>query len=155
MQRVRSVIVPAVAVLAVAAMAATAPAKSSTTKLYAKMSGSQETPDKGNPKATGKATITFSAKKGLCYSITPRHLSGKAAAGHIHKGKKGEAGPVFVALFTKPKKLQNGNLHGCVSSTAAQNAAIKAKPSDFYVNVHTKKYPAGELRGQLTKKAYF
>ncbi|HEX8157792.1 MAG TPA: CHRD domain-containing protein [Solirubrobacteraceae bacterium] len=152
MRRSRTMIVAPAAVIATAALASASPAASTTTELYASLSGSQEVPTKGNPAASGTAEITISSAKGLCYSITLKKLSGTPQAGHIHRGKKGKAGPVFVALFAKPKTPRYGKISGCVSSTKAQQNAIKAKPANFYVNVHTKKYPNGELRGQLSAK---
>jgi hypothetical protein len=152
MRRSRVLIVAPAAVIATTALATASPAASTTTELYATLSGSQEVPTKGNPAASGKAEITISSTKGLCYSITLKKVSGPPQAGHIHRGKKGKAGPIFVDLFTKPKTPKKGKISGCVSSTKAQQRAIKAKPADFYVNVHTKKYPNGEVRGQLSAK---
>jgi hypothetical protein len=69
---------------------------------------------------------------------------------HIHSDKKGKAGAVFVTLFAKATPLKNDKVSGCVTTTAVKLKAIAAKPSANYVNVHTKKYASGALRGQLT-----
>ena len=91
----------------------------------------------------------ISSAKGQCYSITLKKLSGTPQAGHRHRGKKGKAGPVFVALFAKPKTPRYGKISGCVSSTKAQQNAIKAKPANFYVNVHSTAHKDGAIRGQI------
>jgi Cu/Zn superoxide dismutase len=117
------------------------------TKYTASMSGAQEVPA-NNSKATGNATITVTADK-LCYVIAAKKLDGVPQAAHIHSGKKGKAGPVYVTLFAKATPLKYGRVTGCVTAKPAQIKAIAAKPGAYYVNVHTKKYASGALRGQL------
>jgi Cu/Zn superoxide dismutase len=148
MSRTRIAVGVCVATIATASLASVSNAASP--KFTAAMSGAQEVPTKGDAKTTGKATITATGKK-LCYTIVVKNLSGVPQAGHIHSGVKGKAGPVFVTLFAKPKAPKKGKLSGCVSATASQIKAISAKPSAYYVNVHTKEYPNGALRGQLKK----
>jgi hypothetical protein len=71
-------------------------------------------------------------------------------AGHIHKGKKGKAGDVVVPLFaTQSSKTTR---KGCARDQKASTLrAILSHPSNYYVNVHTKMFPAGAARGQLKK----
>jgi Cu/Zn superoxide dismutase len=137
-----------VATLATATVVAVS-AAAGPTKYSASMSGTKEIP-KNASKATGKATVTVTGKR-LCYVITTTNLGEVPLAAHIHSAKAGKAGPVFVALFGKAKALKHGKVSGCVTTTAAKLKAIAAKPSAFYANVHTQKYPAGALRGQLKK----
>lgn len=137
-----------VATLSTAALAGVSSAATST-KYTAAMSGAQEVPA-NHSKATGKATITVTAKK-LCYVITSTNLDGVPQMAHIHSGKKGKAGGVYVTLFAQATPLKYGRVKGCVTAKAAQLHAIAAKPSSFYVNVHTMKYASGALRGQLEK----
>jgi Cu/Zn superoxide dismutase len=137
-----------VATLATATVAAVSNAASST-KYSASMSGAKEIP-KNASKATGKATITVTGKR-LCYVITTTNLGEVPLAAHLHSAKAGKAGPVFVALFGKPTPLKKGKVSGCVTTTAAKLKAIAAKPSSFYANVHTAKFPSGAMRGQLKK----
>jgi hypothetical protein len=148
MSRTRFAVGICVATLATATVAAVSTAAGST-KYSASMSGTKEIP-KNASKATGKAKITVTGKR-LCYAITTTNLGGVPQAAHIHSAKAGKAGPVFVALFTKATPLKHGTVSGCVTTTTAKLKAIAAKPSAFYVNVHTKKYPVGALRGQLKK----
>jgi hypothetical protein len=148
MFRTRFAVGICVAMLATATVAAVSSAATST-KYSASMSGAKEIP-KNASKATGKATITVTGKR-LCYVITTTNLGEVPLAAHIHNGKAGKAGPVFVALFGKATPLKHGKVSGCVTTTTAKLKAIAAKPSSFYANVHTKKYPAGAMRGQLKK----
>jgi hypothetical protein len=148
MSRIRIAIAWGVAISVLAVLATVSSAADTTLK--ATMSGSQEKP-KGDPDGTGTAVLTLKSSQ-VCYVITPKKAGTTFSAGHIHAGKKGVAGPVFINLFTKPKKLKGGKLSGCSPTVkAADIAKVKAKPADYYVNIHNAKYPAGAIRGQLKK----
>jgi hypothetical protein len=110
----------------------------------AKLDASQEIPKQAVkvPAARGAFTATISGSK-LHWKLTFSKLSGPANAAHIHLGAMGKAGNVLVPLC--------GPCKSGVSGTATLTAALK---KDFtkhllYVNVHTAKNPAGEIRGQL------
>jgi hypothetical protein len=129
------------ATLAAAAFAPAALAGAATTTLHATLSGKAEVPKAG----TGSARITLDETKGrICYRIALKGV-GTTMAGHIHKGGKTVAGPVFVPLFAKPTTQPKG----CVTAKKSAIKAIKKNPSGYYVNVLTAKYPAGAARGQL------
>ena len=148
MTRSRIVIASCAAISVLGAQAAVSSAADTTLK--ATMSGSQEKP-KGDPDGTATAVVTVKSNK-VCYVITPKKAGTTFAAGHIHAGKKGVAGPIFINLFTKPKTLKGGKLSGCSPTVKASNLAkVKATPGDYYVNIHNAKYPAGAVRGQLKK----
>src|SRR3954466_8892082 len=115
MTRIRVVIAGCAAICLTASLATVSSAAD--TKLYAKMSGSQEKP-KGDPDGTGTAVLTLKSSQ-VCYVITPKKAGTTFSAGHIHAGKKGVAGPVFINLFTKPKKLKGGKLSGCSPTVKA------------------------------------
>lgn len=142
MSRMRkSVLAIVVGVLALAFGAAGVAGAATT--LHATLSGKKEVPKAGS--GTGSARLTLDAKKGrICYSISLKGV-GTAVAGHIHKGGKSTAGPVFVALFAKATKKPKG----CVSAKKSAVRAIRRHPGRYYVNVHTAKYPGGAARGQL------
>ena len=94
---------------------------------------------------TGTARLTINTKTGrVCYRIRVKHV-GTMVMGHIHKGGKTEAGPVFVGLFASPTKKPTG----CVKAKKSEVRDIVEHPGRYYVNVHTAKYPAGAARGQL------
>ncbi len=102
---------------------------------------------KGSPTGSGSATFTINLAKGtICYSIKSKALKDINGV-HIHSGASGVDGPVAVALDAK-----NFNKPGvaCVKETAAVLGAIASNPGLYYFNIHTKKFPAGAVRGQLT-----
>ena len=94
--------------------------------------------------ATGKAEVTYDdASKMLTWTITYSGLSGNATAAHFHgPAKEGEnAGPMVpITQLDSPMK-------GSATLTEDQSQALTG--GKMYVNVHTAKYPDGEIRGQL------
>jgi hypothetical protein len=107
------------------------------------MSGKQESP-KGDPDGKGTATVKIEASKGeVCFKFTWSRI-GTPTAAHIHKGKKGVAGPVVVPFFGGAAKHS-----GCVKASKSLLSKIVKSPGSYYVNLHNAKYPNGALRGQL------
>jgi hypothetical protein len=149
MTRIRIVIAFCAAIIVLAALATVSSAADK--KLYASMSGKQESPA-GDPDGTGTAVITVKSNR-VCYDIRPKKAGLTFAAGHIHVGAKGKSGGVFIALFQSPKKISGGKLLGCSQTVkAADLAKLKAKPSGYYVNLHNAAFGAGAIRGNLTAK---
>jgi hypothetical protein len=75
-------------------------------------------------------------------------------AAHIHQGRGGEEGPVFVNLNPTFASLGSAFVaYGSVSLEANQANALRNDPAGFYVNVHTPTLPAGAARGQLAGEA--
>src|SRR3954469_10530923 len=102
----------------------------------------------GKAKGTFTATITRSGDAGvMVWKMTYSKLSGKGLAAHIHSGARGKAGPVIVPLCSPCKSGKTGR----ASLSASVMASLEAGRA--YVNVHTKKNPAGEIRGQIAPVA--
>jgi hypothetical protein len=94
---------------------------------------------------SGTALVTLNQGQGeVCWDISVSELTSSVILAHIHQGAAGTNGPIVVD-FMEPV---NG-LNGCVHADAALIAEIRTHPADFYVNVHTTMFPAGEVRGQL------
>jgi CHRD domain len=106
------------------------------------LTGKAEVP-KGDPDGRGTATMTLSAGR-VCWEIKVSNIAAPTAA-HIHRGVAGKAGPIVVPLAPKYRAK------GCANAPVPTLSAVLTKPSRFYVNVHNAKYPAGAVRGQLTK----
>jgi hypothetical protein len=114
---------------------------SSSTKLTARLVGTNERPA---APASNKGSVELTLRAGkVCWEFTIAKIDGKPTAAHIHKGRAGVSGPVFVPLGTTFKR------QGCTTTSAGNLNAIRANPGAFYVNVHTAKHPAGAMRGQL------
>jgi len=114
-------------------------------KLSAKLTAGQEVPKpKGVPAgATGTFTGKLVGNK-LTWKLTFKGLSGPALAAHIHLGKRGKAGNVIVPLC--PPGCKSGKTGSTTVKKSVRNAIEKGLT---YVNVHTKKNPGGEIRGQV------
>ncbi len=114
----------------------------------ATLTAGQETPKpKGNvgrARGTFTATLTKSGTTGtITWRLTFSRLTGRALAAHIHRGARGKAGPVVVPLCGPCRS-------GARGTTTLQASVLNAlEAGRTYVNVHTRRNPAGEIRGQL------
>ena len=79
----------------------------------------------------------------ITWRLTFAKLSGRAIAAHIHSGARGKAGPVIVPLCAPCRSGARGR------ATVSASVLNALESGASYVNVHTKKNPAGEIRGQL------
>ena len=123
-----------------------------TAPLRTALGSRQEVPKpKGNVRRSTGSFIATVAKEGTTGAVTWRitfaRLTGPALAAHIHIGRAGRAGPVAVGLCGPCRNGQRGS----AVLNAATLAALEAGRG--YVNIHTKRNPAGEIRGQLPAAA--
>jgi hypothetical protein len=113
----------------------------------ATLTGAAEVPGPGDPDGGGAAQVTLNSDKNeVCYDVTVTKID-EATAAHIHEGAMDKDGPVKVGLDT-PK---GGATKGCKSADAAVVKDMMANPANYYVNVHSKDFPKGAVRGQLSK----
>jgi hypothetical protein len=95
-------------------------------------------------KGTFTATVTRTGTSGvITWRLTFSKLSGRAIAAHIHSGARGKAGPVIVPLCAPCRNGARGR------ATVSESVLNALESGRTYVNVHTPKNPAGEIRGQL------
>ena len=113
---------------------------------HAALSAGTEVPP-NTSEGSGNATATLDKSAGtLSYEITYQGLSGPPTAMHFH----GPAGPgqnsgvqvPIPAPLTSPVKGTTGKL--------SDQQIQQLTAGQWYVNIHTKAHPSGELRGQLT-----
>jgi hypothetical protein len=97
---------------------------------------------------SGTAKVTLNpGQDEVCFRLSVSDLSSTAIAAHIHRGSAVVNGPIVVGLAAPV----NGSSEGCRSVSHSLLNQLRSDPSGFYVNVHTTKFPAGEIRGQLSK----
>jgi hypothetical protein len=121
-----------------------APARAAHTPTFiANLTGAQETPpnDSGS---LGLALLTLNKDNRLCYAISFSRLDAVETVAHIH----GPAAPGVAAdpLFTITPSGSPKN--GCAGPLTARDKK-NLKKGLLYLNIHSNKFLAGEVRGQI------
>ncbi len=111
--------------------------------------------------AKGEATFTLSNDgKELMYKVMVSDIENVSAA-HIHEGKMGKNGPAVALVDIKGKKvgkfsgtlaegkITSMELLGPLKGKSIKDLLKEIEAGDTYLNVHTDKYPDGELRAQI------
>jgi hypothetical protein len=111
--------------------------------------------------AKGDAAFTLGNDgKELMYKVTVSDIENVLAA-HIHLGEIGKSGPAVALIDIKEKKagkfsgtlaegkITEKELLGSLKGMSVKDLVKEIEAGDAYVNVHTDKYPDGELRGQI------
>ncbi|MEO9005040.1 MAG: CHRD domain-containing protein [Ginsengibacter sp.] len=115
-----------------------------TTIFKATLKGSDEVPSNSST-ATGTSTLTYNGDTKTFTDVTS-YTGITPTMGHIHKAAAGANGPV-VFPFTELASPIN------LTSEALTDEQVTALFADsMYVNLHTKEFPGGEIRGQLIKQ---
>lgn len=116
-------------------------------RLSTTLLGANEVPGPGDPDGTGTAVLRLNAgQEQICYTLEVSRIA-PATAAHIHVAPVGVAGPVVVPLVAPT----SGTSSACASVGRELIVSIIQNPEIYYVNVHTSEYPAGALRGQLSR----
>ncbi len=114
--------------------------------ISASLSGDQET-SAGDPDGSGYVELELNQGQGTIeYTLSVENID-PATAAHIHIGAMGVAGPVVVGLSAP----SSGMSSGVIEVDTELIKAIRKNPENYYVNVHNPMYPAGAVRGQLSK----
>jgi hypothetical protein len=116
-----------------------------TSLLCAELKGSGPGSDALDPEANGSARLEVGSASIRFHIRTSANL-GKVVATHLHVGPTGVNGPMAVELnpgFTGEA------LDGSISVGSDLAARVLANPSQYYVKLHSRKFPGGAIRGQL------
>ena len=106
------------------------------------LTGSNEVPPVTSS-ASGSGTVTVGSDRMVTARITVSGMT--ATAAHIHQGAPGANGPVIV-----PFVMQGENTFVAAAGARMTEEQYTAyKSGNTYVNVHSARNPAGEVRGQL------
>jgi hypothetical protein len=125
-------------------------AKPSNVQVYtATLTAAEEVPPAAESQGKGTAEVQINTSTNeISWKVTYSGLTGPATMGHIHgpAGKGANAG-VIVPF---PDVAGKNSSEGKAKITQAQYGDLAA--GLYYVNIHTAKYPGGEIRGQLALK---
>lgn len=125
------------------AVLAVAPVSAEMLAFKADLKGASETPPTDST-GTGTAEVNVdTAKKEVTWTIKYSGLTGDATVAHFH-------GPAAVGEKAAPEIEISGKIEsGSSPLTDAQLADFQA--GKIYINIHTAKFPDGEIRGQVEK----
>jgi len=107
-----------------------------------RLSGDKEVPPVQS-NATGQSTIKVDEKGTLSGKVTVENMTPTGA--HIHQGPADKVGPVIIPL----KKTSKNTYSVPAGKKLTDDQFAAFKEGNLYLNVHSKKYPGGELRGQM------
>jgi hypothetical protein len=97
----------------------------------------------GSSTGYGTARITLNLKTGkACWNLSVKRLDTTLSA-HVHKAPPGKTGPVVIPLGAR------FSAKGCVTAPDRSLRAVGTHPGSYYVNVHTKRFLNGAIRGRL------
>jgi hypothetical protein len=137
----------ALSALALAGLGSAGPSQTGG-NLAARLNTAQELP---KPVATrGRGTFSGSLRAGrLTWRLSFSGLTGPAAAAHIHLGLADAANPAPAVSLCSPCR---SGMTGTVNVRSA--VAGRIVRGGAYVNVHTPRNPAGEIRGQIASSHF-
>ena len=150
----RSMIAIPLAVV-LATSAAAQPAAEGGRKYTTELTGEAEVnaagePNKGDLDGTGSARVTINVgQQRVCWDMTVADIA-QPTRSHIHKGPATTTGGIVISFF---ETAETADLNGCTTTPVNRDLLkdILQNPQDYYVNVHNADFPAGALRGQLSK----
>ncbi|OWW19947.1 hypothetical protein AYR66_10970 [Noviherbaspirillum denitrificans] len=110
------------------------------------MSGAKEVPPNDSA-ASGTGVVTIDpVSRQFTATVTTTGIAGTAA--HIHEGIANDTGPVVFPMTEVPKGSGIWKVSGQLSE--AQLIALLAER--YYINVHSARFPGGEIRGQIPEE---
>jgi hypothetical protein len=110
----------------------------------AELRGAGPASDALDPDATGSVRLELGGAS-IRFHVRTANL-GKVVATHLHKGGAGVNGPMAMELNPG---FAGDVLDGSIPVDSDLSARVLANPSQFYVKLHSLKFPGGAIRGQL------
>ena len=143
--------------MVIAALSLASTAYANDLKFTAELTGAQERPIPVQTEGEGEAKFESDGTS-VAFELKWKNLSTPAISAHIHCGGPEEAGPVGVTLFASTMGTE-GEVQGSFTAPDPGNACNWDDLADVleamaaggaYVNVHSTRFPGGEIRGQVT-----
>ena len=140
-----------VAVAAAAVCLAIPIVASGATGISAHLTGAQVVnPNGGDPDGSANVNLRVNRQKArVCYTITYKNLEARVTGAFLHKGSAGQIARPIITLF---KGDIASPVQGCVHDLKKRIVKrLKRKPTQHYVDIDTRNFPDGAIRGQLTR----
>jgi hypothetical protein len=127
--------------------ALTGPSQAAPVSFTVTLKGAQQVPPVETT-GIGTANLTYDpGRRLITWSLAYDGLSGPAMTAHIHgPAAEGRNGPPVIWLTEKSATVPNP-IEGQATLTAEQ--AQQLMVGEWYINVHTRANPNGEIRGQV------
>lgn len=106
------------------------------------LSGQQQVPPVSSS-AAGTAMIEVAPDRTVSGKVTYSGVD--ATAAHIHQGSRGSNGPPILPLT----KASDSTFVVPRNARLTEEQYEQYKKGNLYVNIHSQRYPGGELRAQL------
>lgn len=123
----------------------------------ANLTGGAERPDSVATRATGDLEVRLTNDGMITYKLEVSDLSSNPTGAHIHgpAGPDGNADVVAPFTLTDSTKTSGEIASGTITTTSVPSISLDSLKSlirsgNAYVQVHTKRHPKGEVRGQIT-----
>ncbi len=115
----------------------------------APLTGAAERPGPGDPDGTGSAQLLDEpGHRARSAGTTASRASSRSSRRTSITLRPAVPGPVVIPML--PTTATGGT--GCATVARSLIVDILVHPSDYYFNVHNATYPAGALRGQLSRQ---
>lgn len=111
----------------------------------AELKGAGPGSDALDPDASGSARLVVGGAS-IRFHVTASPNLGKVVATHLHQGGVGVNGPMAIELNPG---FSGEVLDGSIPVESDLAARVLANPSQYYVKLHSLKFPGGAIRGQL------
>ena len=114
----------------------------------ATLTGASVLPGPGDPDGAGTASVELNPEKAeLCLTLTLSAVAQPTGI-HLHQALQGQTGPVVVEL--PPPAEGSPPAPVCVPVSSDLSKKLRDEPAGYYLEVHTREFPDGALRGQLS-----
>ncbi|MDQ3642278.1 MAG: CHRD domain-containing protein [Actinomycetota bacterium] len=121
---------------------------SSVDRRSATLTGAVVQPGPGDPDGMGGASIELNGGTGqLCLTLTLSAV-GPPTDVHLHQAPHGQTGPMVLAVPSPAEAAPPGPV--CVLIASDLSKKLREDPTGYYLQVHTREFPDGALRGQLS-----
>lgn len=120
------------------------------TKKGLPMTGAQEVPAKETG-AYGKINVSYNkCEKMLTFTVSWTDLTAEPIGSHIHgTAPKGVNAPVQYNFTSLIPKTTSGTFTNSIKVDGITIKEDSLLAGFYYLNIHTPKYPGGEIRGQI------